>query len=107
MSTKVKFKWTKVEQDAFDKIKQIEDRDNLLTYPNFSEEFKIHIDASKFPLGEFIIQKGKLITFYSRKLTDAQKRYTVTERGMLSIVETLKEFRTILLGQKLRIYTDN
>ena len=44
---------------------------------------------------------------YSRKLTDAQQRYTITERGLLSIVETLKDFITILLGQKLRIYTDN
>ena len=29
------------------------------------------------------------------------------ERELLSIVETLKEFRTVLLGHKLRIYTDN
>jgi hypothetical protein len=29
------------------------------------------------------------------------------ERELLSIVETLKEFRNILLGQRLRIYTDH
>ena len=29
------------------------------------------------------------------------------ERELLSIIETLKEFRTILIGQKLRIYTDH
>ena len=34
-------------------------------------------------------------------------RYTVTEREILRIVETLKEFRTISLGQKLRIYTNH
>ena len=32
---------------------------------------------------------------------------TVTEREILSIVETLREFRTILIGHRLRIYTDN
>ena len=31
----------------------------------------------------------------------------MTYTELLSIFETLKEFRTILLGQKLRIYTDN
>ena len=40
-------------------------------------------------------------------MNDAQTRYTTTERELLSIVETLKEFRTILLGDKIRIYTDH
>ena len=48
-----------------------------------------------------------MIAFYCRKLTDVQQQYTVTERELLSIVENLKDFRTILLGQKLRIYTDH
>ena len=48
-----------------------------------------------------------MIAFYGRKLTDSHKRYTVKEKELLSIVEILKEFRTILLGKKLRIYTDH
>ena len=80
-------------------------RDTLSTYLNFNEAFKIHTDASAFQLGEIISQKGRYIAFYSRKLTDAQQRYTVIERELLSIVEILKEFRKISLGQKLRIYT--
>jgi hypothetical protein len=35
----------------------------------------------------------------------AQTRYTTTERELLSIVETLKEFRNILLGQKIKLHT--
>ena len=82
-------------------------RDTLLTYPDFNETFKIHTDDSGLQLGAVISQKVKPISFYSRKLTDSQQRYTVMERELLSIVETLKEFRTILLGHKLQIYTDN
>ena len=67
----------------------------------------MHTDASAFELGAVISQKVKPISVYSIKLTDAQQWYTLTERELLSIVETLKEFRTILLGQKLRIYTDH
>ena len=82
-------------------------RDTLLTYPDFNEAFKIHTDASTFQLGLLISQKGKPINSYSRKRTYAQKRYTATEKELLNIVETLKDFITILLGQKLRIYTDH
>ena len=81
--------------------------DTLSTYPDFNETFKIHTDASAFQLGAVISQKGKTIAFYSKKPTDAQKKYTVTERELLSILETLKDFRMILLGQKLWIYTDH
>ena len=54
-----------------------------------------------------IILGGKAIAFYSRKLTEPQTQYTVTEKELLSIVETLKEFYKILLGQQLNIYTDH
>ena len=53
------------------------------------------------------MQEGKPIAFYSRKLNPAQSRYTTTERELLSIVEALKEFRNILLGQKIIIHTDH
>ena len=81
---------TKTEQDYFDKIKQIVARDTLLTYPDFNETFKTHTDAIALQLGAVIIQKFKLIAFYSRKLTDSQQMYTVTYKELLILVETLK-----------------
>jgi len=54
-----------------------------------------------------VLQEGKPIAFYSRKLNPAQTRYTTTERELLSIVETLKEYRNILLGQQIEVFTDH
>ena len=54
-----------------------------------------------------IIHIFKPIAYYSRKLTNNQKSCTVTERELLSILENLKEFRTILICQRLRIYNDH
>ena len=82
-------------------------KDTLLTYPDFTQAFEIYTDASDTQLGAMITQNGKPIAYYSRKLTDAQTRYTTTERELLAIVETLKEYRNILLGQKLIIHTDH
>ena len=56
----------KVEQYPFDENKRIVARDNVLTYPDFNETFKIHTDASTLQLGEVIIQKSKPISFYIR-----------------------------------------
>ena len=52
--------------------------------------------TSNFQLGSMINQYGKPISFYSRNLTIPQTRYTVTEKELLSIVETLKGFCKIL-----------
>ena len=101
------FRWTEVEQTAFDKIKQIVCREVLLAYPDFNRPFHIHTDASKLQLGAVIMQNNLPIAFYSRKLQPAQTRYTTTERELLSIVETLKEFKNILLGQQIVIHTDH
>ena len=104
---KKKFTWMKVKQYAFDEIKRIVARDTSLTNPDSNETFKTHTDASAFQLGAVISQKVKPIAFYSRKLTDAQQRYTLIDRELIIIVETLKGFRTISLGQKLRVNTDH
>ena len=65
-SSKVKFKSTKIKQDAFDEIKRIVARDTLSAYSDFNEEFKSHTDASNFQFGAVINQKGKPIAFYKR-----------------------------------------
>ena len=71
----------------------------LLAYPDFKAPFKIHTDASKLQIGAVISQKGKPIAFYSQNMNSSQTNYTTTDKELLSIVEYLKEFRNILLGQ--------
>ena len=88
-------------------MKNIISREVLLSYPDFEKTFHIYTDASHTQLGAVITQDKKPIAFYSRKLNEAQTRYTTTERELLSIVETLKEFRTILLGMKIIVHTDH
>ena len=106
-SATAKYKWTDVEQKAFEDIKAIISRETLLAYPDFTKEFHIQTDSSDYQLGAVIMQDNKPLAFYSRKLNSAQKRYTTGEQELLSIVETLKEFKNILLGQKLIVHTDH
>jgi RNase H-like domain found in reverse transcriptase/Reverse transcriptase (RNA-dependent DNA polymerase) len=88
------WKWTDVHQQAFDTIKRVIAREVLLAYPDFSKKFKIFTDASDKQLGAVITQEGRPIAYYSRKLNSSQLNYTTTEKELLAIVETLKEFRS-------------
>ena len=106
-SANVKFEWSDVEQMALDKIKQIVGCETLLSYPDFNLPFEINTNASHTQLGAVISQNNKPIAFYSRKLQPAQRQYTATECKLLSIIETLKEFKNILLGQQIVVYTDH
>ena len=106
-SKNVKYDWKDEHQKCFEAIKRVIGREVLLGYPGFNAPFEIHTDASKLQLGAFISQKGKPIAFYSRKMNSALHNYTTTEKELLSIVETLKEFRNILLGHQIMVYTDH
>ena len=78
----------------------------MLAFPRFDQPFEIYTDASTLQLGAVISQNGYPLAFYSRNLSTAQKKYTTRELELLSIVETLKEFKNILLGNEVVAYTD-
>jgi hypothetical protein len=53
------------------------------------------------------MQDDHPLAFYNRKLNSTQKWYTNGKQELVSIVETLKEFKNILLAQKLKVHTDH
>ena len=84
------WRWDPIHQEAFDNVKAAIVKDVVLAYPDFSKPFKIYTDASTMQLGAVITQDNRPIAFFSRKLSETQTKYSVTEIELLAIVETLK-----------------
>ena len=94
-------------EESFINLKKMVAKETLLAYPDWSKPFIVHTDASDYQLGAVISQDDKPIAFFSRKLNRAQKNYTTTEKELLSIVECLKQFRNILYGYEIIVYSDH
>jgi hypothetical protein len=99
--------WDSFHQIAFDNVNTTIAKEVVLAYPDFTKPFDIHTDTSTKQLGSVITQENRPIAFFSRKLSGAQSKYTVTELELLAIVETLKEFNGMLWGQRINVYTDH
>eukprot|EP00804_Cyclotella_cryptica_P020477 CCRYP_019793-RB/>CCRYP_019793-RB protein AED:0.03 eAED:0.02 QI:0/0/0/1/0/0/2/0/728 len=99
--------WDSIHQQAFDIVKATIACDVTLAYPDYSQGFEIYTDSSKFQLGAVITQNNRPLAFFSRKLSQAQQKYSVTEQELKAIVETLKEVKGMLWGQQITVYTDH
>jgi hypothetical protein len=78
-----------------------------VAYPDYSKVFKICTDASSKQLGAVITQDNRPIAFFSRKVSNTQRKYSVTKIELLAIVETLKGFKGMLWGQIIKVFTDH
>ncbi len=104
---KVPWHGDKVHQRALIHVKATITKDVVLACPDYSKVFKIYTDTSNKQLGAVITQDNRHIAFFSRKLSEVQQKYSVTEIELIAIVKTLKEIKGILQGQSIKVFTDH
>ncbi len=96
-----------IHQQAFDNVKAVVAKEVVLAYPAFLKPFEIYTDTSATQLRAVIAQDNRPIAFFSRKLTKIQQKYSIAEINLSAIVETLKEFKEMLWGQEINVFTDH
>ena len=99
--------WEEIHQTSFLEAKEMLSKEALLAFPDFNKPFHVYTDASDRQLGATVVQDGKPLGFYTRKLNSAQMNYTTQERELLGIVEGMKAFEGVLFGQDITIHTDH
>jgi hypothetical protein len=99
--------WMDAHQYTFNKMCHLMEADALAAYPDHNKRFDVYTDTSDFQLGASIMQDGRPVTYFSRKLNKPQQNYTNMEKELLSIVATLIDFHGMLLGADIHVFTDH
>lgn len=105
------FTWTNIQQNAFDSLKTALTDEVMLDFPDFEQMFYVTTDASDMAIGAMLSQ-GELpndrpLYFYSKTLSDTQRRYSTIQKELLAIVEAIKAFRVYLYGRFFILITDH
>ena len=106
------WRWTEMEQTAFDNLKDVLTKPPILAYPNFELPFELHIDACQKGLGAVLYniqdKQTKVISYASRSLSKSEKNYSAYKLEFLALKWAVTEkFRDYLLGTHFTVLTDN
>lgn len=108
----VPWMWEQEQISAFENIKsKLVERPILALYnPTYLTE--VHCDASKLGVGGMLLQRPddnspmKPVAYFSKQTTREEEHLHFYELETLAVVQSLKRFRTYLIGISFKVYTD-
>ena len=110
-SDKIQIAWTEESIKAFEDSKQQLADATLLYHPAPDAQLALYVDASDFALGAALhqcVESGlQPLGFFSRKLTETEKKYSAYDRELLASYSAVKHFRHMLEGRPFTLYTDH
>lgn len=106
------FKWTPESDQAFKEIVNKICTAETLAFVQEKLPFELHTDASGIALGAVMSQKysdgtSRPVSFASRKLSQAETRYSTVDREALALSWAMTHFKVYLLGHHVTVFTDH
>ena len=104
-------RWDPPAVQAFEQLKQVMSRYPILRLPQFDKQFILRCDASQTGLGAVLLQEhggmNMPVMYISRKLKEAETRYSTIERECLALVWATKRLHAYLYGKEFILETDH
>ena len=108
---KTPIEWSEQALRAFEECKKSISNAALLAHPCANSKLSLFVDASDSGIGGTLQQSVKGVShplaFFSRKLTQAECKYSAYDRELLAIYSAVRYFRHMLEGRVFTIYTDH
>ena len=106
------FQWGETCEESCATLKKVFCEIITLAFPDVSNAFILDTDACDMGIGGVLSQLNKSnveqpVAYYSRSLSKAERKYAVTRKEMLSLVDSLRHYRCYLLGRKFTVRTDH
>lgn len=106
MLQKNAFSWSPKAEEAFKLLKQAMMQASVLALPNFQLLFVVECDASGKRLGAVLMQKQRLIFYFSIALKGKNLFLSTYEKELMALVLAVKKWRLYLLGRHFVVRTD-
>lgn len=107
----IPFVWTTDCETAFEKLKITLCSTPVLSYPQPGAKFILDTDASNTGIGAVLSQEidgeEKVIAYFSKVLSKAERNYCVTRKELLAVVKAIEHFHKYLYGQPFVLQTDH
>lgn len=104
------FNWTTLQQQAFEKLKNLLISEPILVIYDPHENHEVHTDACATGLAGALMQNDngsqRAVAYFSRSTTELERKYHSYELEALAVVESLERFRYYLIGKKFVVVTD-
>jgi hypothetical protein len=79
----------------------------VLVFPYFSKTFQVRCDASGFMIGAVLSQDNKPIAYFSDKINETKKKYSMYDKEFYEVIQALKKWRHYLVPKDFVLYSDN
>jgi hypothetical protein len=90
------FKWGEEQENAFSLLKSKLISAPLLSSPDFNKAFEIEYDTSGIGIGAVLMQKKRLIAYFSEKLNGGALNYPTYDKELHALVRALKTWQHYL-----------